>query len=191
MIVGLKHISISMDDFLLLQAGDQSIFGVVFKYYQPIIYFKVRQLCKSDIDAEEVTQEVFIEFYLKRMQLSGPEAIFPFLYTISKRMAISNFRKSLVRSNYLQSLQHTWLENSFSLQDEMDGKELQVILESIIEQLPPQQKAIYRRSKFEDQSYQEIADEEGLSKNTVRNHLSLASKFVRFKLGKILSIFFL
>ncbi|WP_088160542.1 RNA polymerase sigma factor [Sphingobacterium sp. G1-14] len=191
MIVGLKHISISMDDFLLLQAGDQSIFGVVFKYYQPIIYFKVRQLCKSDIDAEEVTQEVFIEFYLKRMQLSGPEAIFPFLYTISKRMAISNFRKSLVRSNYLQSLQHTWLENSFSLQDEMDGKELQVILESIIEQLPPQQKTIYRRSKFEDQSYQEIADEEGLSKNTVRNHLSLASKFVRFKLGKILSIFFL
>ena len=106
-------------------------------------------------------------------------------------MAISNFRKSLVRSNYLQSLQHTWLENSFSLQDELEGKELQVILESIIEQLPPQQQAIYRRSKLEDQSYQEIADEEGLSKNTVRNHLSLASKFVRFKLDKILSIFFL
>ncbi|WP_293884715.1 MULTISPECIES: RNA polymerase sigma factor [unclassified Sphingobacterium] len=189
MIVGLKHISISMDDFLLLQAGDQCVFSIVFNYYQPIIYFKVRQLCKSDSDAEEVTQEVFIEFYLKRMQLSGPEAIFPFLFAISKRMAISNFRKSLVRSNYLQSLQHSWPE-SFSLQDELDGKELQVILESIIEQLPPQQQAIYRRSKFEDQSYQEIADEEGLSKNTVRNHLSLASKFVRFKLDKILSIFF-
>lgn len=191
MIAGLKNISISMDDFLLLQAGDQSVFGIVFNYYQPIIYFKVRQLCTSDSDAEEVTQEVFIEFYLKRMQLSGPEAIFPFLFAISKRMAISNFRKSLVRSNYLQSLQHVQTESFFSLQNELEGKELQNILESIIQQLPPQQQAIYRRSKFEDQSYQEIADEEGLSKNTVRNHLSLASKFVRFKLDKILSIFFL
>ncbi|WP_293946880.1 MULTISPECIES: RNA polymerase sigma factor [unclassified Sphingobacterium] len=190
MISGLKHISISMDDFRLLQAGDQSVFGVVFNYWQPIIYFKVRQLCKTDSDAEEVTQEVFIEFYLKRTQLSNPESIFPFLFTIAKRMAISNFRKSLVRSNYLQSLGQTWVESSFSLQEELDARELQVILESIIEQLPPQQQAIYRRSKFEEQSYQEIADEEGLSKNTVRNHMSLASKFVRFKLDKILSIFF-
>jgi len=190
MISGLKHISISMDDFRLLQAGDQSVFGVVFNYWQPIIYFKVRQLCKTDSDAEEVTQEVFIEFYLKRTQLSNPESIFPFLFTIAKRMAISNFRKSLVRSNYLQSLGQTWVERSFSLQEELDARELQVILESIIEQLPPQQQAIYRRSKFEEQSYQEIADEEGLSKNTVRNHMSLASKFVRFKLDKILSIFF-
>jgi len=190
MISGLKHISISMDDFRLLQAGDQSVFGVVFNYWQPIIYFKVRQLCKTDSDAEEVTQEVFIEFYLKRTQLSTPESIFPFLFTIAKRMAISNFRKSLVRSNYLQSLGQTWVESSFSLQEELDARELQVILESIIEQLPPQQQAIYRRSKFEEQSYQEIADEEGLSKNTVRNHMSLASKFVRFKLDKILSIFF-
>ncbi|CAM3752904.1 RNA polymerase sigma factor [Sphingobacterium prati] len=190
MISGLKHISISMDDFRLLQAGDQSVFGVVFNYWQPIIYFKVRQLCKTDSDAEEVTQEVFIEFYLKRTQLSNPESIFPFLFTIAKRMAISNFRKSLIRSNYLQSLGQTWLESSFSLQEELDARELEVILESIIEQLPPQQQAIYRRSKFEEQSYQEIADEEGLSKNTVRNHMSLASKFVRFKLDKILSIFF-
>ncbi|NPE45702.1 sigma-70 family RNA polymerase sigma factor [Sphingobacterium prati] len=179
-----------MDDFRLLQAGDQSVFGVVFNYWQPIIYFKVRQLCKTDSDAEEVTQEVFIEFYLKRTQLSNPESIFPFLFTIAKRMAISNFRKSLIRSNYLQSLGQTWLESSFSLQEELDARELEVILESIIEQLPPQQQAIYRRSKFEEQSYQEIADEEGLSKNTVRNHMSLASKFVRFKLDKILSIFF-
>lgn len=190
MISGLKHISISMDDFRLLQAGDQSVFGVVFNYWQPVIYFKVRQLCKTDSDAEEVTQEVFIEFYLKRTQLSNPESIFPFLFTIAKRMAISNFRKSLVRSNYLQSLGQTWVESSFSLQEELDARELQVILESIIEQLPPQQQAIYRRSKFEEQSYQEIADEEGLSKNTVRNHMSLASKFVRFKLDKILLIFF-
>ena len=190
MISGLKHISISMDDFRLLQAGDQSVFGVVFNYWQPIIYFKVRQLCKTDSDAEEVTQEVFIEFYLKRTQLSNPESIFPFLFTIAKRMAISNFRKSLIRSNYLQSLGQTWLESSFSLQEELDARELEVILESIIAQLPPQQQAIYRRSKFEEQSYQEIADEEGLSKNTVRNHMSLASKFVRFKLDKILSIFF-
>ncbi|MDM1295654.1 sigma-70 family RNA polymerase sigma factor [Sphingobacterium sp. N143] len=179
-----------MDDFHLLQAGDQSVFGIVFNYYQPIIYFKARQFCKNDSDAEEVTQEVFIEFYLKRMQLSGPEAIFPFLFTIAKRMAISNFRKSLVRSNYLQSLQQTWLESSSSLQEELDAKELQAILESIIDQLPPQQQAIYRMNKFEEQSYQEIADQAGLSKNTVRNHLSLASKFVRFKLDKILSIFF-
>jgi RNA polymerase sigma-70 factor (ECF subfamily) len=49
----------------------------------------------------------------------------------------------------------------------------------VIRDLTPQQQTAYRLSRDEGLSYQQIADEMGLSVNTVKVHISLALKALR------------
>jgi len=53
-------------------------------------------------------------------------------------------------------------------------KELGRLYAEAIQKLPPQKRAIYTLHRNEGLSYEEIAIQLGLSKNTVRNHMSAA-----------------
>ncbi|PZV79685.1 RNA polymerase sigma factor (sigma-70 family) [Algoriphagus aquaeductus] len=56
-------------------------------------------------------------------------------------------------------------------------------LESAVDTLPYQRKKVLELSYFEDKSYQEIAEELGISKNTVKNHLIKARINLRDRLS--------
>jgi RNA polymerase sigma-70 factor (ECF subfamily) len=94
-----------------------------------------------------------------------------------------------LRDQYELEQHADWEEAGQALAQQLDYRELQQELEKIIGELPEQQQRIYRLNKLEDHSYQDIAEQVGLSKNTVRNHLALASKFVRLRLDKIFLFF--
>jgi RNA polymerase sigma factor (sigma-70 family) len=59
------------------------------------------------------------------------------------------------------------------------GKELDKVYKQAIEQLPPQQKKAFLLSREEHLSYEKIGEEMGISRNTVRNHLTEAVKTIR------------
>lgn len=179
------------DDFDRFQAGDCAIFKKVYNHYQEAILRKVLRFCNQFEDAEEIVQETFIRLYQHRTAIGEAAAIFPFLFTVSKRLSVTFFRKRVVKAKYLESLGKDWKEISTSFQEQMENHDIQQLIMDVLEELPTQQKLIFIKNKIENQSYQEISDHYGLKRNTVRNHIALASKFVRFKLQKLLFIFFL
>ncbi|WP_286589586.1 sigma-70 family RNA polymerase sigma factor [Sphingobacterium sp. N143] len=179
-----------MDEFDRFKLGDEKIFRKIFDFYKPLIYSKVRRVCASDVDTEEVIQEVFVQLFLKRKSIPCPAAIFPFLFLVAKRMAISLFRKEVSRQQYQMAQASQWDELSDELEKQIAHKELDQLLKSVVEQLPPQQQLVFRKSKIEELSYAEISDEIGISKNTVRNHLVAACHFVRLKLDSLLLLLF-
>lgn len=181
----------SAGTFRQFQLGEESSFRVIYEFYQPLLLQKIRFFSKDLTEAEDITQEIFVQLFLKRDEIKSPEAIFPFLYTVAKRVAISSFRKELVRIRYQEQEFASWSEGRTITQDFIYHADLQAHVDAIVSELPEQQKLIYRKSKWEDKSYEEIAKLTGLSKNTVRNHLHLANKFVRLRLSKLLSILFL
>src|SRR5690606_42165635 len=77
------------------------------------------------------------------------------------------------------------IDLSYDAEKEIHFSELNAILEQIISTLSPQQQRVYRMSSIEALPQQQIADEMGLSRNTVKNHLQSATKVVRFKLLEI------
>jgi len=180
-----KHI-LTHDDWTRFGDGDERAFSKIFDCYYEVIFQKVYRFCRCNEEAEEIVQEAFIQLFINRNKLRDREGIFPYLYIASKRLAISYYRKKIVREQYGNVWKNEWQELDNQIETNLDTKYLKNILSEIIEELPPQQQVIYRLNKLEDYSYQEIAEKEGLSKNTVRNHLSLASKFIRLRLEKIL-----
>ncbi|HEU4551707.1 MAG TPA: sigma-70 family RNA polymerase sigma factor [Chitinophaga sp.] len=181
-----KSIALTHEDLARFEAGDQRTFSKIFDLYYELVFQKVFRFCQCKEEAEEITQEAFIQLFIHRDKIKDCEGFFPYLYITAKRLAISFYRKKIVRQEYQAQLKKNWQEQDQPIDAALDGKYLKGILSEVLEELPPQQQMVYRMNKLEGYSYQDIAEKAGLSKNTVRNHLSLASKVIRLKLEKIL-----
>lgn len=163
---------------------DQKAFKKIFDHYHAPLFYYVRKLVKADVDAEEIMQESFVALYLNRRQLVQPDEVYPFLFTIVKRKTVSFFRRKVVAVKYLEQLKIDWKEDEDNSFTKLNEKELHRAHLNSIEELPSRQKQVYKMNKLEHKSYQEIADDLGISRNTVKNQLIAASKIIRLKLSK-------
>lgn len=182
--------SCSLDEFNRFKLGDERAFYKIFEYYKPILFRRLCRLCPSQVEAEEILQEIFIQLFVKRHEIPDVKAIYPFLFIVAKRMAISTFRKEVVRQQFQINQYTQWDEAHDQLEKQIEDKDLIVFLNTVVDQLPPQQQLIFRMSKIDELSYSEISDQIGISKNTVRNHLVAAYNFVRLRLENILFLIF-
>src|SRR5690606_39666595 len=121
----LKRKAFDLDTFVQFQSGDEIAFRQIFDYYQPMLYRKVLQFCRLGAEAEEVTQEAFVQLFLKRGTIDQPDGIYPFLLLVSKRLSISLFRKHVLQETYKSEVEATWKEEHLQTQQEIAYRELQ------------------------------------------------------------------
>ncbi len=179
-------------DFKAFKDNDQKAFKKVFECYHASLLRYISGLTQVCEDAEEIVQEGFVLLYLHKHKLQRTEDIYPYLFTIVKRLTISYFRRQTTSAKYIQELRIHWNEQEDSTANTLAENEIWEALHSSIEELPERQKQVYTMNKLEDKSYQEIADDLGLSRNTVKNQIIAATKVIRLKLSKYhLLIFFI
>ena len=174
--------------------GEEESFRKVYDLYFPIISRYIQAKCTHKEDAEDLTLETFYQLYKYRKAISEPEKIYPYLFVIAKRTLISHFRKELSRKRD-QRITIDFEQVSSSISDtlkEVDYKELNQIYQQIVSSLPEQQQKAYSMFHFEGRSQMEIADMLHVTRNTIKNHLALASKTIRLKIQKMyFPLFFL
>lgn len=163
----------------MLIEGDATAFAELYESYKDKVFAFAFTLTKSGATAEEVVQEVFIKLWQKRGQIDTGPSFNAYLKKITYHQVIDFFRKTKREHALQEKLQ----ENMEALQqmhpDELIGKQLQKVYQQAIEQLPAQKKKIYLLSREQELSYEEIAQQTGLSKNTVRNHMTEAIRQIR------------
>ena len=180
-----KENDISKIDFEDFKKGGHAVFRMIFDIFHQLLYSYIIKFCKQSEEAEELVQETFVTLFLNRSKLESREGIYPYLFTTAKRLTISNFRKKVVRTKYNDYLRQHWKEDCMATQNHLEVSELSDLLEDAIGELPKKQQAIYTLNKLDDLSYQDIADQLGVSKNTVKNHLIAATKTIKNKIQKV------
>lgn len=178
----------TVEQFHRFKLGDEGVFRMIFEFYKPLLFNRIKPICTSVSDAEEILQEAFVQLFLKRNDIQTVDSIFPFLYVVSKRMIISLFRKQVVRQQYQLAIAPEWEENIDVLQDQIENREILNLVNQAVDSLPPQQRRVFKLSKFEGLNYSEISDEIGISKNTVRNHLVSACNYIRLRFESLILI---
>src|ERR1700743_1184583 len=95
------------DLFHLIAGANEAAFAELFRRYDRRIYPFVLKMIKSEAQAEEITQEIFIKIWRYRdklMSIDQPEA---YIFTIAARHTLDQIRKRLNENKMLQRLSAT------------------------------------------------------------------------------------
>ncbi len=170
----------------LVAEGDKTAFTCLFEHYRNAVYSIALRFVPYDQLAEELVQDVFLKIWIKRAGLKDVERFDAYLFIIVRNQSYKAIKK-LARYHHIIS--HSQEDNLFfeqDVQDEIQHKDLQAILQEAVGTLPPQQRQVYVLAKQEGLKRNEVASRLNLSAETVKVHLSLAMRTIRaYCLAKI------
>ncbi len=173
----------------LLKKGDVMAFDAIYNKYCRKLHGFVLMYLKQEEDAEEIVQEVFIKIWNSRDKMDVYASFESFLFTIAYNATMSLLRKRMTEAKsreYLKSVQQ--IEGAEEVIEELQFKELNDQLESLLERLTPRQKEIFHLSREEGLTHAEIAQKLNISESTVNNHLVTILKFLKNNIDSSLAV---
>ncbi|WKL50129.1 RNA polymerase sigma-70 factor [Flavobacterium pectinovorum] len=173
---------------LELSQGSELAFTELYNRYKNNVYATALKITKSKVLAEEVVQDVFLKIWQNQENVAEITHFENYLFIISRNYIFDMIKKIARETNLAVDTNY---KNTASEDTDMAIKDDQynIILNQIIEQLPPQQQKIYKMARWEGLSHQKIGETLGISTETVKKHMAQALKFVRFKISPYMNLF--
>ncbi|MCA8969324.1 MAG: sigma-70 family RNA polymerase sigma factor [Planctomycetes bacterium] len=160
-------------------AAMEAAFRMLIVRHQDRIHKLVSGYTKDALEAEDVTQEVFVKVFNKIDGFQGDSAFFTWLYRIAVNTALDwtgkRKRRPVHLADDLGVLESRYDETETRRPPAPDAamllEERARVTRSILEELSPQYKAVLVLREFEDLSYLEIAEALQCSLGTVESRL--------------------
>jgi RNA polymerase sigma-70 factor (ECF subfamily) len=124
-------------------------------------------------------QETMIQLWLNREKIDQDLPLAPYIFTICRRLSLNSLRQISISKNASQKLFLEMREAVNTTEEAIFVAELARITEEALNLMPKQQQQVYRMSRNQGLSLDEIALELGIMKNTVKKHLSEALRAIR------------
>lgn len=170
----MKHFETLKEEELVvsLRNNSQDAFEQLFdRYSQKLYHFSLSYL-KSDVESEEIVQEVFLKIWENRDKLRSDKSFKSYLFTIAFNAIKKHFNKKMRDEQYKHDLFEWLIQRSPDLEYKNEFERLLVKLENLIDQFPPKRKKIFLSRKKDGKSIDEIAREMGISPKTVKNQIN-------------------
>lgn len=169
--------------------GDMLAFDQVYGLYSHKLFSFAYKILKDKADAEDLLQEVFLKIWASREKLGDYKLLNSYIFTITYNYSISLIRKRIISNKYLEQLKYSSVfQTAPNIVSEIEFNELNIQVEKLISNLPERQKQVYLLHRENNLTYLEIAEQLGISKNTVENHMVKALKYLRDNIDKSLLV---
>lgn len=157
-------------------AGSHSAFRKLFNYYYPKVHAFVMGLTKDKDETDDLVQAVFIKLWNKREYFLNVENFDSYLFTLVKYTVFNSFKEKSLWADSDYEFEELDAKTPY---DDLLAKDLALLVEMVVENMPAQRQAVYKMSREMGMSNDEIALKLGIQKKTVENHLNLALKELR------------
>jgi RNA polymerase sigma-70 factor (family 1) len=178
-LIGLNSVSMLEKELLAeLITGDKNAFTNLYFTYSGQIYSKILRLTKCEETSQEILQELFLKVWEKRSQIDPEKPFRSYLFTIAQNLMYDHFRKVARDKVLVDSLVSSAAMYYRSDDTEVFEERMQCINKAI-EQLPPVRRQVFKLSKIEGKSYEEIALLLGISHSTISDHIVKANRAIK------------
>ncbi|WP_343848303.1 RNA polymerase sigma factor [Algoriphagus jejuensis] len=171
--------------------GSEAAFDLLVDRYQSKVFTTIYLIVKDQDIAEDLLQDVFVKVVqtIHSDKYNEEGKFQPWLMRIAHNLAIDHFRKAKRYPTILME-DGSNLFNSLSFaessaEEQRVKEETLEMVKKLIEELPETQKEVLVMRHYLDLSFQEIADQTGVSINTALGRMRYALIHLRKKMKKI------
>lgn len=164
---------------LRLQKGDSDAFLELYNQYHSPLYHYVLRFVKSPAIAEDVLQDVFLKIWEIRSRIDPALSFKAYLYRICRNSVFKLLKKMAVDESLRIEVMQQLTQSVADADLKLLWQQYEAILQTAINNLSPQRQKVFRLCREEGKTYEQVADELGISRNTVKEHMVLAMKFIR------------
>lgn len=171
----------------LLATNEESAIDLVFRKYYAFLCRSVYRIIPDTQITEDLAQEVFYELWRKRAKLNITTSLRAYLKRAALNKALNYIRDQKIDFRNAPAKEEL-TSKAASVEQELAAANLQQEIDQAIDSLPEKCRLVFVLSRYEEMSYQQIADHLEISIKTVENQISKALKSLRKALAAHLPI---
>lgn len=181
-----------------LKQGDEKAFQYIYDCHYVLLCRFAYQLLNDSSLAEEIVDDTIFYLWEHRADIEITRSIRAYLMRAVRNRCLNELN-SLAHRTELRFSSFTLPENvdflnTIFVEDnhplgELLDRELEEKLSQCIESLPQECRAVFKKSRFEQKKYEEIASELNISINTVKYHIKNAIASLQKNMGSYLKLF--
>ncbi len=159
----------------ILSGNTESFKVLVQRYERPVISM-VKNLIGDFHECEDIAQDVFLEVYNKLGSFNAEKGKFStWLFTIARNKSINILKKKrpVITDEFPE------LPATNTPIEELTEKEIFELLDKVLQTLSTEHKTAFVLAEFENLSYEEIAQIEGIKTGTVKSRINRAKEKLR------------
>jgi RNA polymerase sigma-70 factor (ECF subfamily) len=147
-----------------------------------VIYDIAYKKLNDKEEAKDIVHDLFLTIWTKREKITIHTSFLSYLAISLKNRIIDNARKEVIRRKKInEDIKVEEINNT--TMDQLLVKELRGTISLEIQNMPKKMQEIFRLSREEELSVNEIAQKLSLSNQTVKNQISNALRKLRQKIG--------
>ncbi|MCF0055446.1 RNA polymerase sigma factor [Dyadobacter sp. CY356] len=173
-----------------ISEGDEKAFSEIYTRFKPELYRLVFNILKSSDLTSDTCQEVFIKIWEDRQKLTEVHSFKNYLLVAGKNHSLNVLKKIVSDEKRLSGFIQHYSEAHNGIEDKVQSDEYQHFLMAIIKTLTPQSKKVFQLCRQQGLSYDEAAEEMGVSRSLIKKHMVRSMKIMRVAVEKDLGIAF-
>ncbi|MDJ1480709.1 RNA polymerase sigma-70 factor [Cytophagaceae bacterium YF14B1] len=166
-----------------LRAGNEKAFNEIYDRYWKNLYLFARNKLRSEDEALDITQDIFVKLWTKRDTLLITTSLSGYLFKSLKNKILDHIDATYTREDYLASLKNMTPSFRESTAEKVAESEIYSLLDTSLASMPSRMKEIFELSRRQDHSIAEISQQLDLSQQTVKNQLTSALRRLRLSLS--------
>ena len=171
----------------LLASEEESTIDLIFRKHYTFLCRSVYRIISDTQITEDLVQDVFYELWKKRAQIKITTSLRAYLKRAALNKALNYIRDQKIDFRNAPEKEGLMSKES-SVVQELAAANLQQQIDQAIDSLPERCRLVFVLSRFEEMSYQQIADHLNISIKTVENQISKALKSLRVALAEHLPV---
>lgn len=167
--------------FLRIAEGDEAAFRELVDIYVPILRSMIYKLVRSGHATDDLVQETFLRVWVGRDQLREIRNPRSWILRIAYYLSLTFLRAQLTRQKVAGRIADAQATDPLrsETEEQVSFNIMLGLISEAVQQLPAQQKMVYRLSREEGLDVGQIAESLQIAPSTVKNTLGRSLKFIR------------
>lgn len=171
-----------------LRQNNAEAFIELYNRYHAKMYSWLIRFVKLPDLAEDIIQDTFLKIWEIRHRLNPAQSFPAYLYRISRNKAVKLLKKISLDETLRKQVLIRFEMESDDPEKRLRWLQYQRLLENAINRLPAQRRKVFKLCRQSNKTYDEVANELGISRNTVKEHMMKAMQDIRqyfYRYGEI------